>query len=147
MGQSFTPTLTTVGFVLLNLYDSDALHNSGATVLVNLRSSSISGTILSSTVPVFLPDGFSGITNFLFQTPTVVTPGVTYFFQPVIQSGDTVGSYVTDGSYTGGMAISGGVPDPSRDLWFREGIVVPEPSAAWLALLGGGVLAWYCRKR
>ena len=148
MGQSFTPTLSYVSFILLNLYDSDALHNSGATVFVNLRSNSITGPILGSSEAIFLPEQFFGITNFFFATPINITPGTTYYFQPAIQSGDTVGAYVTDGSYAGGTAIDQGVPIPDRDLWFREGIVVvPEPSSALLALLGGGAWLFVRRKR
>ncbi len=140
LGQSFTPTLPFVGFVELKLYDGDFLHNSVATVLINLRSNSIAGPVLGFSVSIFMPDGFFDITNFIFSTPVAVIPGVTYYLQPVIQSGDDMGSYVTDGSYAGGTAIAQGIPIPDRDLWFREGIVVvPEPSSALLALLGSGV--------
>jgi hypothetical protein len=147
MGQSFAPTLSSVGFVILNLYDSDGLHNLGSTVYVNLRSDSITGPILGSSTAVFLPDGFFGIANFIFSTPMDVTPGLTYYLQPLIQSGDTVGSYVTDGSYAGGMLISQGVPILDRDLWFREGIVVPEPSGAVLFLIGSGLLLYLRRSQ
>jgi hypothetical protein len=141
-GQSFTPTFSTVGFVMLYLY-----NNLAGTAYINLRSGSITGTILSSTTPVFMPDGFYGITNFNFPVPVAITPGVTYFLQPVLLSGSgSFVSLVTDTSYAG-TAYSQGVPIRSAELWFREGIVVPEPSAAWLALLVGGVLAWRCRKR
>jgi len=139
IGQSFTPSFSAVGFVALNLYDAGSLPI-GATVYVNIRSDSFSGPILGSSMPVTMPNQFFGITNFLFSTPLVVTPSVTYFFEPVVQSGDGWGSYVTDGSYPGGTAISQGVPIPDRDLWFREGVVVPEPSSVGLILLGAGVL-------
>jgi hypothetical protein len=138
MGQSFTPTLSSISFVMLNLYDGDFLHNSGATVYVNLRSDSISGTIINSTTPVFMPDGFFDVTNFFFSTPVAVTPGVTYYLQPVAQSGsDGFGSYVTDGSYLGGTAYNNGLAWPNHNLWFQEGIIaVPEPSSVVLGLLG-----------
>jgi hypothetical protein len=80
---------------------------------------------------VFLPNNFLGITNFIFSVPVAVTPGTTYYLQPV-QSGDGVGSSVTDGSYPGGTEIYQGSPIPDRDLWFREGIIVPEPSSMFL---------------
>jgi hypothetical protein len=39
-----------------------------------------------------------------------------------------------------------GNPSPSFDLWFQEGIIaVPEPSAAGLVLLGGGMLFYFRR--
>jgi uncharacterized protein (TIGR03382 family) len=147
VGQSFTPTLTLVGFIDLYLYDGDPLHDLGGTVYVNLRSDSITGTILASSTPVFLPDSFLDFTNFSFATPVAVTPGVTYFFQPVIQSGNLgFGSGVTDASYAGGSAFYQGNLVVDRNLWFREGILaVPEPSPIWLAWLGGA--AWLFSRR
>lgn len=144
VGQSFTPTLSSVGFVMLNLFDAGSLPT-GATVFVNLLSNSITGSVLGSTAPVFMPDGFSGISNFTFSNAVSVTPGVSYYIQPIIQSGDNFSVYVTDTSYSG-TAYSQGSPQAFAELWFREGIVVPEPSSIVLALLGTGVLAWRCRK-
>jgi hypothetical protein len=40
-------------------------------------------------------------------------------------------------NYPGGTAFYHGVSDPTEDLWFREGIVVPEPSSIFLLLTGG----------
>jgi hypothetical protein len=70
---------------------------------------------------------------------------VTYFFQPVVQSGDSW-SVVAYNSYNyqGGNAFEQGLSLPSIDLWFREGIVVPEPSSLSL-LIGSGVL-FYVRR-
>ncbi len=143
MGHSFTPSFSSVGVVALNLYDGDTLHTAGATVFVNLRWNSITGPILGVSDPVFMPNNFFGITNFVFSTPVAVVPGVTYYFQPLVQSGDGWGSYLTDGSYPGGTAIAGGLPISDRNLWFREGIV-PEPSSAVLFLSGVALAA--CRR-
>ena len=138
MGQSFTPSLLSINFVTLRLFDGDFSQTSGATVYVNLRANSIGGTILSSTAPVFLPDMFFDKTNFLFATPIAITPGTTYFLQPVIQSGDEIGSYLTDRSYTGGIAYEQGTASPFYNLWFQEGVIgTPEPSSSALVLLGG----------
>ncbi len=149
LGQSFTPSLSSVQFISLNLYDGDPSPSLGGTVRINLRSNSITGTILGISTAVFLPDDFFGVTNFVFSAPVAVSPGVTYYFQPVIESGNLgVGSFVTDGSYTGGTEIYQGVPITDRDLWFQEGItVIPEPSSAVLALLGGGVWLFVRRWR
>src|SRR5437867_13447920 len=65
IGQSFTPTLSSIGFIRLFLGDS-AFNGLGATIYVNLRSDSITGPIIGSTDPTFLPDRFSGLTDFLF---------------------------------------------------------------------------------
>ncbi len=149
LGQSFTPTLSSVGFVMLDLYDGGVFNNVGGTVYVNLRSNSITGTILGSSAAVFMSYGFSGITNFSFSTPAAVVPGTTYYLEFVAEPGsDGFGSAVTDTSYSGGSAISEGVLIPGRDLWFQEGVIaVPEPSVALLVLLGSGVLLYMPRRR
>jgi hypothetical protein len=58
MGQSFTPSLSAIGFVRFNLYDQIRNNGTGAVIYVNLRSDSITGSIVDSTAPVSLPDNF-----------------------------------------------------------------------------------------
>ena len=162
MGQSFTPTLSSIGFVQLEFEDGHSGNGLGATVFLNLWSGSISnGTLLSSTDPVFMPDGFGtgtgsfGFltpTNFYFSTPVPVTPGTTYYVQPVVvQPGsdnpwDVIAS--AGFNYPGGTFYFNGAPNSSGlDLWFREGIVdVPEPSS-FLILLGSGLFLYARRKQ
>jgi len=154
IGQSFTPVLDSVGFIRLWLYDNTQNNGLGATVRVDLHSGSITGPILASSSPIFMPDSFgrgsNAYVNFLFSTPASVTPGATYFFAPVVQSGD-LWHIIDDPNYNypGGTAIGGGQPVPPFDLWFREGIVVAEPSGVSLILLGIGIFVWRqrrCRK-
>lgn len=140
LGQSFTPFLSSIQFVRLQFSDFNWGNGIGATVYVNLRSSSISGPILAATDPVFLPDGFAGegnrFTNFFFLAPVPLTPGTPYFLNPVLQSGDS--GFTVDGNffpYSGGSLFVQGAANP-RDLWFREGIVVPEPSSLFLLMTG-----------
>jgi PEP-CTERM motif len=145
IGQSFTPALSSIGFVFLQLNDFNPNNGTGAVVLVKLFSGSLTnGTLIGTTIPVVLPDGFGatiggfGETNLLFTTSVSLTPGIQYFLQPVLQSGDP-GFYVGADflGYSGGTAYANGVP-VSRDLWFREGIIAtPEPSTLTLAALGG----------
>jgi PEP-CTERM motif len=151
IGQSLTPVLSSVGFIRLQLFDVNPGNGQGATLYVNLRTSSITGPILVSSDPILLPDGFPGnnipgFVNFFFSSSPSVVPGLTYYFQPVVQSGDAwaIGRFVPN--YTGGTEYINGQPG-NNDLWFREGIVVPEPSSALLVLLGGGVVAWRHRKK
>ena len=91
IGQSFTPSLSDVGFIQLKFADGSAFSDSdpGTIVYVNLWSGSISGgTLLGSTDPVFMPNGaLFEITNFYFSTPISVTPGTTYYLQPVAETG------------------------------------------------------------
>jgi len=118
---------------------------------VNLRAGSINGTILGSTAPVYMPDGFrSTPTNFFFSLPVAVTPGTTYYLQPVALPGsddqyDVITSRLYN--YTGGGAFYFGAASPfaDDDFWFREGIVTPEPSSTVLFLLPGGVLIFFRR--
>jgi hypothetical protein len=97
-----------------------------------------------------MPDSFGwgtrGYVNFFFPIPVAVTPGVTYYFNPVVQSGDNWDIVGYNYGYAGGTAYFKGVADPLEDLWFREGIVVPEPSSALLISIGAGALV-YVRRR
>ena len=152
-GQSFTPTLSAVGFIRLWLNDVYPGNGIGATLYVNLLSNSITGAVMGSTAPVSLPDSFGdngsgGYVNFFFPTPVALSSGTPYFFQPVVQvGGDTLlaagsGFYL----YPGGTMYSHGNAT-LLDLWFREGIVVPEPSSITLFLIGSGLVAWHRRKK
>jgi hypothetical protein len=144
IGQSFAPTNSSIGFIRLELSDS-ILNGSGATVYVNLLSSSITGTILGKTESVFMPDGFGvssrGFANFFFSVPIALNPGTTYYFQPVVQSGDTSWAVLSyHYLYPGGTAFLNGLANSGNDLWFRDGLyIVPEPSSRSL-LIGSGVL-------
>lgn len=139
MGQSFTPSIASVGFVELYLFHSDSVNHLGSSLSVMLRANSINGVILDVTSVVFIPDGFLGLATFTFPGPVNVVPGEMYFLQ-FVQSGDNVSSYVADGSYSGGSEILQGIAIPDRNVWFREGVVVPEPSSAILVVFGLGAL-------
>jgi hypothetical protein len=68
MGQSFIPTYSSVGFI--RIYPTDtAFNNVGATIYLNLRAGSISGTVVAATSPVVLPDEFHGTTDFFSSPP------------------------------------------------------------------------------
>jgi len=142
IGQSFTPGLSSVGFIQLEPFDGNPNNGLGATLFVNLRSNSITGPILGSTAPVFLPDipSGGGVTNFLFSTPVPVVPGTTYFFEVVVQSGDFWTLNTAGYLYGGGPTFRQGVAQPLQDLWFREGIIVPEPSSILLFFGAAGIL-------
>ena len=148
--QSFVPTLSAIAFVQLELADVPDNGNNGATVYVDLWSGSPninSATLLGSTTPVYMPNGFVndgllvvGVTNFYFSTSIALTAGQTYYFQPVVLSGDNPWAIITIGdTYPNGQLYANGLPgQPTEDLMFREGIVVPEPST--LALIGLSVI-------
>ncbi len=142
-GQSFTPSLNGIGFVRLNLFDETRNNGQGAVIYVNLRSDSITGTIVSSTAPVALPDNFgfplnTGFVTFLFSSEVPLQPGTTYFLQPVVQSGDLWGVFGGSFGYPGGDLYAGGIAGTS-DYWFREGVIVPEPSTVTIVFLAAGI--------
>jgi hypothetical protein len=146
MGQSFVPSLSAIGFVRL-YFGNSVFNGATATVSVNLLSNSITGAVLSSTSPLFLPSNFFGYTNLFFSSQVPVTSGTTYYLQPVVVSGnDWVTSVLLGPFYNSGTAFFNGSASANSDLWFREGIVVPEPSASSLVILGYGILC-YIRRR
>ena len=145
IGQSFTPALPTVGFIRLIVYNGLLGDTSGATLIVNLRRDSITGPILSSSEPISIPSGslFAGPVDFFFASPVSVTPGATYYFQPVVQNNNNLGLNQSFYNYSGGTAFFQGTPSSINDLWFREGIVVvPEPSTVSLLVLGVLAFGW-----
>jgi hypothetical protein len=142
-GQSFTPSLSGIGFVRLNLFDQVRSNGRGATIYVNLRSDSITGPIVDSTAPVALPDNFglplnTGYVTFFFPANAALQPGITYFLQPVVQSGDSWGIFGSPFPYSGGNLYANGTPFSSA-YWFQEGIIVPEPSTCVLLLCAAGL--------
>lgn len=155
MGQSFMPTFTSIKFVQLAFYDLNAGNSQGVSIYLNLRTNSITGTILASTAPVFMPDSFgigggaAEVTNFFFASAINLTPDAVYCLELIVQSGDSWAVSTGEYNYPRGSVISHGAPvGDMSDLWFREGIVaVPEPSSVLLGVLGGWGLAWRCRKR
>ncbi len=144
MGQSFTPQLSSVGFIRLYVGNGILGNTSPATLHVNLRSDSITGSLLGSSAPFLIPEGalFAAPVTLLFSNSIPVTPGLTYYFQPVVSNNNNLMLSWGPYNYPGGTAFFGGAPDPSNgDLWFREGIVVPEPASAALLLIGALALA------
>jgi hypothetical protein len=149
-GQSFIPSLSSVGFIRLWLGDVNQNNGLRATVYVNLRSNSITGPVISSTDPVSMPDTFgrgtNGYINFFFTTPVALTPGTPYYFQPVVQSGDLWTAAVDmQYTYAAGTAFFLGQPAPNFDLWFREGVTTPEPSSLVFFLCGAAILTYALR--
>ena len=146
-GQSFIPSLSAIDFIRLNLSDGSPGDGLGSTWFLNLRSTTITGPILGTTAPVDLPDTFIGPANFFFPSTIPLTPGTTYYFD--VNSADGGAWHVIAGvfNYPGGMIWAQGQPNPQGDYWFREGLVVPEPSSAALLLLAGATLVYFRRAK
>src|SRR5438552_2131577 len=78
VGQSFTPSLSGVGFFRVKVYDAAPANALGATLVGVLRSSAINGPIIGTTTPVVLNNGFAGSADFFFPTAVTVVPNTTY---------------------------------------------------------------------
>jgi hypothetical protein len=133
LGQSFTPTLTSLNVV-------DLLTSEGsATVEIDIRSGSILGPIVGTSAPTAIPFSLtSSVSAFNFSELVTLIPGDLYVIEPVSLSGDVLIASSDTNNYPGGTQILGGVAQPDNDLWFQEGIETPEPGA--LPLLGAGLL-------
>ncbi len=147
MEQGFTPTLSSIDFVRVQLAGPGSPGVGDATAYLTLTTSSY-GTPIATTATSVLPGGFVGPTTFFFPSSVSLAPGSEYFFRYYIQAPHTW--YVGTGyySYTGGNSTMGGLVLPGgQQYWFREGIIVPEPSSAVLLLLGGAAFVCLCRLR
>lgn len=142
LGQSFTPLLDSVGFIRLYIQGGGGT----ASFHVVLHNDSITGSVLGTSATTSFSTG--SFVDFLFQTPVSVTPGTMYFFQPVLET--ATGGWTVNASfynYAGGSAFANGLADSSKDLWFREGVVVvPEPSVVWLLAVMSGALFYVSKK-
>jgi len=143
IAQSFTPLIPAVSFVQFSQNLPAFPGNDQVAFMVNLRPGAYNGPIISSTDPVVLVNHLTQICTFYFPANIQVSPGQLYFFEPVLQSAGflDIGTKSPSG-YLGGALWSNALMDPQADLWFREGIVVPEPGSFWLLLFGSGVFIW-----
>jgi hypothetical protein len=146
-GQSFTPSLSGIDFIRLSIADGNLTDGLGSTWFLNLHSDSITGPILGTTASVDLPDTFAGAANFYFPSTIPLTPGTSYFFDINSPDGGTWYIFIAAFNYPGGNAWGRNQSLDFTDYWFREGLVVPEPSSAALLILGGAALAYFRRPR
>jgi len=146
VGQTFVPQMSSVGSVQVFLSDSYS-GGSGVMCYMNLRANSLDGVMLGTTEAIYVPVGFTASTNFLFSSPVNVTPGATYAFEVVVQSGDRLNvGKVSDSDYPNGSAYNKYISTIGLgvDLWFREGVItdVPEPASISVFVLGLIALGW-----
>ncbi|HXC46774.1 MAG TPA: hypothetical protein VNU20_00685 [Candidatus Sulfotelmatobacter sp.] len=126
LGQSFTPTMSSLNFVNLLTESGDATVGD-ATVKVNIRSGSISGPILGTSQPTVIPFSVSpSVSSFRFSAPVTLNPGDVYVIEPFVVCGNTLIGSTDANNYLSGNQILGGVAQTKIDLWFQEGISVPE---------------------
>jgi hypothetical protein len=162
-GQSFVPSLSQVGFIelYLSIYGyGGPLGPLTETTSLLLREDSIAGKVLGETDPITITYDGTGrfcTQEFDFHAAVNVLPGQTYVFQVLHVGGDDLVDVIVatthvsgEDLYPQGRWIWGGRPlGEGADIWFREGVIVPEPSGVVLLLLGMAALAagrWWLRR-
>lgn len=146
-GQSFIPSLPSIDFFKLKLSDNDPSNGLGATIYLNLRSGSIAGPILGTTTPAILADGFSGVVSFFFAGTVTLAPGNGYYCEPIVQSGDLWNIDAGEYGYPNGSVFADGLPATGSDIWFREGVIVPEPASVSLLSVAASFLILVLQRR
>jgi PEP-CTERM motif len=152
-GQSFTPTLTGLDFVVLNVVAQSG-HGStppGDYVTEIRVGQGDSGVLLGTSDPVTLATDMPP-TAIEFDFPSVVplVPGTLFSIvarQVDLDDGSNfLVGFTFDAGYPSGSGF-GGVPG-DYDLYFQEGLrVTPEPTTLVLSAIGLIGLAFVARKR
>jgi hypothetical protein len=119
IGQSFTPTYPQLWRVDLGLENPTS---NSASLTLNVRKGSISGTIVGQQTFNVPPAGPSWVSVYFTPYPGVaLTPGAQYVLDLAGTGAPTVRWYLQSpgGSYTGGSAVTGGKVDPNGDYLFK----------------------------
>jgi hypothetical protein len=164
-GQSFTPQRDQVGFLDLKLAvdlfgqpKPPTGQEVSEILALNLREGSITGPVVSSLTPVTITyvvgPGVLLDYEFAFPTPVSVQAGKLYVFELQHISGYNLvnpmvvfpGSGIGPEYYTGGDLIYRGMVIRKVDLWFREGVLIPEPCTVGLLVLGTAALVCSVRR-
>lgn len=132
LGQEFVPTLSGLNTVELLF---DALDG---TFAVRIHEGTITSSIIAQSATTAKTSESPGILRFDFGEIVPLQAGNKYVLEFVSLSGSASGIGSTVESYSSGAMIRGGQAI-ADDLWFREGVSVPEPAAGTIALVGLGI--------
>jgi hypothetical protein len=145
-GQEFTPSLSELDFVDVNLLNGFATNT--GTFEIAIHQGVITAPVLGLSDQVLRSGGTTADNvHFTFSSTIPLTPGATYVLEVIQIAGNSgwaveiPGSAVVNGqtinmNYPGGRLIYGGVPQATEDMIFQEGIFVPEPGVLSLGILG-----------
>jgi hypothetical protein len=141
--QSFTPEVAAIGFVQFQA----VLYPEGGSSLtrVNLRQGGTDGQIMARTDSLRIEDNGLFVRTYYFPDNVPIEPGQMYWLDVELQSLAAPALSISfellyPSSYERGDLYTRGSPSPGFDLWFREGVVVPEPSSLVLCALGAVVI-------
>lgn len=140
-GQSFTPTLTRIDAIEF------LMGGFSETVIVEILDGvmgfdGLGAPVIGTSNPVLVnTPGVHQIIHFDFPLAVLLVPGQTYVARLFAASGIRGVSH-SENFYAGGQFLAQGYAPGSytseRDMIFREGLSVPEPTTAWLIALGFG---------
>lgn len=152
-GQEFVPTLPELDFFDYFTADLNPDDAMGVTLRVEIRSDSPLGPIVGTSKETSLPNRFEGVTHFRFPSLVPLVPTSRYVAIVSIRSGASDWELTLDNNqllddYPRGRLFFSGLPYEQRiginintDAWFREGLIIPEPSAIRLCVLGAVLAA------
>ena len=145
--QEFTPTLDRVNFVQLffNMSGISILRQS-ASFTVSIRDGGVDGAIIGTSSELDLSPEFQGFATFRFADPTDLSPNEKYAFDVRKTDGKLDFWTVEAGSlpgYAGGDLQFNGSIESGADLYFREGIAIPEPAPVLLVCMSAAGLGFF----
>jgi hypothetical protein len=146
IGQSFTPTLTSIGYA-----EFDLIYTSDSTLQLELYAGlGYSGTLLGESASAAIGSTNPGVVDFDLLSTVALTPGNIY----TLSLSDSTGSFgsleSTVNPYAGGDVFLDGSEESSFDTVFTEGTSdtsTPEASSFLLLALGGLGLSLHFRAR
>jgi len=146
LGQSFIPALSGITFVQLQAVVYPVAGS--ATSRIYLREGGPAGPLLGASELLLITDNTLAVRTWFFPETIALAPGRTYYLglEAAPANPATLGmsvSYLYGWPYSQGTLYANGAPSANADLWFRTGVVVPEPGAGvLLALALGGWAGW-----
>lgn len=137
VGQSFTPTQSTINAATFSLYLASGNTTSSTVQLQVYSGPGFTGTLLATGTPVTFTNTTAQIIELTLPTPLVLTPGQTYTLRALTTAGNYAYNYSTTDAYAGGTRFfANGNGAGAGDVVFAEGfdaaVGVPEP-ATWAA--------------
>ena len=140
VGQEFFPTLPSVSFVEFNIWQSET-----ASSIARIRNDTIDGSLLGVSAPIL--GRTYGESRYNFASPIPLIPGNRYVIEldmTVPEGLDTVLLGPIPVPIGAGRMIVFGAASDGESWWFREGTIVPEPSAFALFLLTA--IIWFASR-
>jgi len=147
-GFLFTPTFSSLNFVESFLSDpqsSEPYDGMGTSFTVSVFDKTLN-TKLGTSALVSLPDFFDSVVRFRFEPTLRLAPGDQLLAEFNFVSGDDTWAINIDWvEPPGGNLIEAGGLIPAY-AWFREGLIVPEPSSTELLVMGAiGIVVYASR--